>query len=138
MHVDLEERREYMKGYRERNRAALAARRRHLYATDEDIRRSRLVYRQSTDKKRAGHLRRRYGITPEAYEALLSSQGGRCAICRTDDPGGRHGRYFAVDHSHADGSVRGLLCATCNQGIGLLKENPEVLAAAIEYLGRTS
>ena len=58
----------------------------------------------SDPEKRAEHQRRMkykrvYGITIEDYDRMLEEQGGRCAICRTDTPGGS-GSRFAVDHNH--------------------------------------
>jgi hypothetical protein len=73
-----------------------------------------------------------YGLTVEQYEALLERQAGRCAICRTDEPGGR-GNWH-VDHCHESNAVRGLLCATCNVGLGMFRDDPTRLAAAIAYL----
>jgi predicted nucleic acid-binding Zn ribbon protein len=73
-----------------------------------------------------------YGIEPEQYTALLESQGGRCAICRTDTPGGKGGWH--VDHVHATGAIRGLLCHRCNLGLGYMRDNREVVLAAIAYL----
>lgn len=81
----------------------------------------------------AGHLRRKYGITPEQYDAMLDAQGGKCAICgrlEQDSPRGR----LVVDHMHCSGKVRSLLCGQCNSGIGLLGENTDVLRRAIEYI----
>jgi hypothetical protein len=63
---------------------------------------------------------------------LLQSQGGRCAICHTDQPGG-HGR-FHIDHDHVSGRIRGLLCNNCNRGLGSLKHDPDFLRKAITYL----
>lgn len=60
--------------------------------------------------RRVGKLRGRYRMTVEQYEALLASQQGRCATC-LKPPGGR---LLAVDHDHATGLVRGLLCVFCN------------------------
>jgi hypothetical protein len=74
----------------------------------------------------------KYGITVDDYDALFASQAGRCAICSTDSPGGR-GR-FHVDHDHATGEVRGLLCTNCNAGLGQFKDDPDRLGAAIRYL----
>lgn len=73
---------------------------------------------------------RRYGMSIDAYERLSSVQGGVCAICRT--VGGR--RSLAVDHHHGTGEVRGLLCGSCNAGLGQFKEDPALLRAAIAYL----
>mgnify|MGYP000057583941 CR=1 FL=1 len=78
------------------------------------------------------YLQKEYGIGLEQYNALFEAQKGCCAIC------GRHqieiGATLAVDHNHATGVVRELLCTACNQGIGLLKENTQILLKAIEYL----
>jgi hypothetical protein len=73
-----------------------------------------------------------YGLTPEAYAALLETQDARCAICRTDTPGGKGGWH--VDHNHATGLVRGLLCTNCNQGLGQFADDPDRLRAAADYL----
>lgn len=82
-------------------------------------------------RDRAGHLRRKYGITLDQYDALLASQGGVCAICKAppNDVISLH-----VDHEHGSGRVRGLLCIKCNNAIGLLNEDPELFAAAVRYL----
>lgn len=79
-------------------------------------------------------LRRRYGITPEQYDTMLAEQGGRCAICRTDQPGGNGNRTFHVDHDHDSGAVRGLLCSECNTGLARFRDDPHLLTAAVWYL----
>lgn len=76
------------------------------------------------------NLRVRYGITHAEYEAMLSSQGGACAICR----GGTSKRYFAVDHNHRTGEVRGLLCGTCNTTLGRFRDDPARFKRAAKYL----
>jgi hypothetical protein len=70
----------------------------------------------------------RYGITQAHYEEMLTSQDGKCAICKIvmDRP--------HVDHCHETQKVRGLLCTTCNQGLGMYKDNIELLEKAISYL----
>ncbi len=78
-------------------------------------------------------LKMRYGITPETYATILAAQGGRCAICRTESSDGS-GRRFHIDHCHATGMIRGLLCSGCNTGIGQLGDSVELLRSAIEYL----
>lgn len=74
-----------------------------------------------------------YGITPDDYAAFFSAQNGRCAICGTDTPSKRR-VFFDVDHCHTTGKVRGLLCEVCNRAIGLLKDSPEMLRRAADYL----
>jgi hypothetical protein len=81
---------------------------------------------------RAGHMRRKFGLTIAQIDAMLERQGGKCAICRTDTPGGR-GR-FHVDHCHATGRVRGLLCSDCNLGLGRFKDDTELLQTAADYI----
>jgi len=77
-------------------------------------------------------LHSRYGLTIEEYDAMVRMQGGRCAICGTDKPGG-HGTWFCVDHDHATGRVRGLLCQPCNVKLAAV-EDPDFMAAATRYL----
>lgn len=74
---------------------------------------------------------RRYGITVEDYDRMLSSQDGLCGICLAP-PG--QGRRFAVDHDHKTGAVRGLLCTNCNTGIGKLQDSKVLLLRAVEWL----
>ena len=76
-----------------------------------------------------------YGLSLKEYNELLESQGNCCCICQTKVPRGasKKGR-FHVDHNHTTGEVRGLLCHDCNTGLGLFKDDPNVLSKAIEYL----
>jgi hypothetical protein len=89
-------------------------------------------------RDRAWHLRKHYGITVTLYEELLASQDGRCAICGTQDPamaqGASSGRSLAVDHDHETGAIRGLLCMPCNLGLGYLRDDPNNLRRAAQYL----
>lgn len=83
------------------------------------------------DMNRRKHLKRTYGITVEEYEAILQSQGNRCKVCRTDEPG-RTG--WCIDHNHRTGVVRGILCHDCNLAIGHAKDSIFLLEAMIGYL----
>ena len=86
------------------------------------------------EARRDYNLRRLYGITTVDYENMLEAQGGRCAICGTDQPGGRQNNYFAVDHCHKTDTVRGLLCMSCNIMLGQSDDNINTLNNAITYL----
>lgn len=79
---------------------------------------------------RNNELVRRYGITLADYVAMLRAQGGGCAICGQKPTR----RNLAVDHDHATGKVRGLLCAPCNTGLGTLES--DFPAKAADYLAR--
>lgn len=79
----------------------------------------------------AGDLRRKYGITPELYDAIAEMQGEACAICGRARP---YGEKLHVDHNHDKGYVRGLLCKTCNMAVGLFHDDPAVIRSALEYI----
>ena len=81
----------------------------------------------------------RFGITEAEYVLLLSRSSGLCEICRQPETRTRFGkiRRLSIDHDHATGDVRGLLCSKCNAGIGQLNDDPTILAAAIRYLSKT-
>lgn len=81
------------------------------------------------------HIRNTLGATPEMYDAMYVSQGGKCAICATTEPGGRRTR-FSIDHCHITGAIRGLLCVACNSGLGYFRDDKDRLTTAISYLTR--
>lgn len=73
-----------------------------------------------------------YGISLQDYNCFYRAQNGCCAICKTSQEELK--RTLAVDHSHRTGKVRGLLCDSCNKGIGNLHDSIDRLASAIVYL----
>lgn len=104
----------------------------------EYTRRSRAENPERTARNRLAERCKAYGITPERYFELLSSQGGVCAICHT--PPDR--RMLAVDHDHAccpmpmrscGRCVRGLLCSACNIAVGFY-ESPKWRTTVRAYL----
>jgi hypothetical protein len=94
-------------------------------------------YAKNPDKPlqydRQTKLRRKYGIDIKEYERLEAEQGGRCAICK-ELPSDPRGYRLHVDHCHATGKVRGLLCTSCNSGLGRFKDSVERLESAVKYL----
>ncbi len=74
----------------------------------------------------------KYGMTLVDYQNLLESQGGVCAICGSEKSCAD--RPLAVDHCHDTGVVRGLLCSSCNSGLGYFRDDPNRLEAAVRYL----
>lgn len=91
---------------------------------------NRAYERANPDKVRGFRRATRYGITCEQVEQMLEAQAGACAICLRPIP------VPAIDHCHATGKVRGLLCRPCNSGLGMFQDNTESLSRAIEYLNR--
>ena len=96
------------------------------------------------------HLRSKYGITLEEYETLRWAQNYRCAICDTHEDNLPQRKVsgkprsdgkpktlpvkLVVDHCHGTGKVRGLLCNSCNVGLGVFRDDPLRLEGALKYL----
>lgn len=103
--------------YRERKRAELAR------------------FKEKHPELHRAHTRknnlRKYGLTPEAFDEMLESQEGKCAICKEQLLPGR-GQH--VDHNHETGAIRGILCNGCNIGLGHFRDDPELLRFAATYL----
>lgn len=106
------------------------------------------TYRVEILGRRNVLLRHKYGLTDEDLERMLSEQGGGCAICSTTDPGGQG--VWSVDHDHSccpttkgrrracHRCIRGLLCHRCNLALGMFKDDPVRVRAALEYLAAYS
>lgn len=75
-----------------------------------------------------------YGLTPEDYDEIFKAQNGVCAICSNPPGTGPSSKYLHVDHSHKTGVVRALLCDFCNRGLGIFRDDPDILMAAAAYL----
>lgn len=91
----------------------------------------------AVDGVTSAYLRRNYGISVDEYRAMLEHQKGRCALC--DGEGflmnpATHKVRLVVDHCHATGKVRGLLCHNCNRALGLFHDDTTALRKAIDYL----
>lgn len=80
-------------------------------------------------------LKTKYGLTEATFDEMLERQGGGCGICGTQEPQGR-GQRLHVDHDHKTGQVRGLLCTSCNNGLGRFHDDVDLLRAAVAYLQR--
>jgi len=74
----------------------------------------------------------KYGITEETLEQAKKKQRNKCGICKIDID--ESSRDFHIDHDHATGKFRGLLCFRCNLGLGLFKDNSMFLRKAVKYL----
>jgi hypothetical protein len=76
-------------------------------------------------------LRRLYGMSSAEVRTLVEAQGGMCAVC-----GKRPAKH--VDHDHATGRVRGVLCFQCNAALGQVEDSTDTLRSMIDYIERTS
>jgi len=106
----------------------------------------RRAYDQANKEQRlAANRQRKYGITPEDYNRMLTEQNHECKICsikfndnynletKIDYEHAQH-----LDHCHTTNKIRGILCPCCNKGLGQIKDNPEILTKAINYLQETA
>lgn len=122
---------------REKNRIRIA----ELRAKDPQLFKERAnewmrTHRDRTKQhQRKKYLKSAYGIAPDVVASMFDSQAGLCAICccrlGSDSKSAMH-----IDHDHATGVVRGLLCVRCNIGIGMFDENADSFQRAIAYLKR--
>lgn len=84
--------------------------------------------------------RQKYGVSPSEFQSMIDSQDAKCAICATGNPGGTGAWCIDHDHSCCPGKkscgkcVRALLCADCNKGIGLLRDDVDIIMAAAAYV----
>ena len=100
--------------------------------------RARRIREADPLRPKADTIKHRYGITLADYEVLLVNQLGVCAICRLPESvlsyKTKQPYKLAVDHCHATGKIRGLLCQRCNKGLGLLKDSVRRVLRASRYL----
>ena len=82
----------------------------------------------TTRQQQNARYKHRYGITVGDVDHMKEEAGHRCQICGGTKP-------LCVDHDHATGIIRGMLCRECNTALGLMKDNTELLRKAINYLG---
>ena len=106
----------------------------------EDIRKARRAARRNIDNARRRRRRaadpdhrdkrraQSHGLSLQDYRAMRERQKNVCGICKTP------GKPLCIDHCHATGKVRGLLCRNCNLGLGNYKDNPVFTRAATAYL----
>lgn len=90
------------------------------------------VYRKREQRKDS--LRHNFGISIDDYAILQESQDNKCGICGLEPKSDE--RALAVDHDHETDYIRGLLCFSCNVGIGHLKDDERLLRRAIEWVQR--
>jgi hypothetical protein len=84
-------------------------------------------WRKRSEQQR---LPKRYGITVEEFRSGCELLNHTCTICLQQT------EFYAlvVDHSHATGALRGLICWDCNLMLGMAKDDSETLDRARHYL----
>lgn len=89
------------------------------------------------EKIREKNLRDNFGLTIQQYDEMDEQQGHRCAICKSVNLSNKAIKHWHIDHCHKTGIVRGLLCDKCNRGLGLFRDNPQILKSVIKYLSQS-
>ena len=86
-----------------------------------------------TNSKRRRHKRRvsAYGLTVDEHKRMLEEQGYKCLICSIEIS-----LSSPIDHCHNGLFVRGILCRSCNMGLGHFKDDISSLKNAVQYLER--
>ena len=126
---------QYVKNAEKRRKSALEWQKNNPERYKENLDRWRSENQGHVNKKqRENYLTRTYGIDAVERDAMLEKQGGVCATCGTDTPGGKYG--WNVDHCHSSNKIRGILCHQCNITLGLVKDNPATLRNLANYLER--
>jgi hypothetical protein len=134
--ADPEVKRAYNREYGNRHAEARKVRCRTWYGRNKERarannRRWKRENRERYNRQQVARKRERlYGLSSEAFDALLAAQHGVCAICGR----GPNGKAWNVDHDHATGVVRGILCLKCNTLLGMAEDSTDRLMAAIRYL----
>ena len=137
---DPAKKRAHNSSYKAKNKTKISGQQKAYYAQTAERQKADAKRRKAANPEktkaaqRAHNLKYNYGITPADYDAMLTAQDFKCAICLTSTPGGNG---FHVDHCHTTGTVRGLLCVNCNTGLGNFRDNRAALARAIDYLGNS-
>lgn len=92
--------------------------------------------KKSHEERRNSALISKFGITLGEYDEMYRKQAGLCGICRQPESALIRGIVvaLAVDHCHATGKIRGLLCSNCNNGLGRFSDNPTSLRSAAEWV----
>ncbi len=119
--LDKQRQKQYAHDYYMRTRETRLAKQKERWAALPEDERKRI--------SRERQIKHMYGITLVEYDEMFTTQNGVCAICAEPPETVLH-----VDHDHATGNVRGLLCSPCNTSLGGFRDNPTLLMAAVAYL----
>ena len=90
--------------------------------------------RANPKKVRDYRIKSVYNLTPEQTKAMFDRQRGSCAICFKPLDFNNPKGSWAIDHNHATGKVRGILCYNCNRGLGAFFDNQDILSRAALYV----
>ena len=117
--------------FRERDIGKHSRRCQEYYLANAEKQRAAQRKYLSDPKNKDADYDRRYGKGASEHRRIqIARQNNRCAICKQPFIG----RIPDLDHNHDTKQLRGVLCRYCNNGIGLLQDNPDILDSAALYL----
>lgn len=117
----------YDAAHKEKIKAHNAAR---YAANSEKMRAASAAWRAANPEKiKAQHRMRKFRVSPDCFQLMLAVQQNACGICNK-----KFSKTPHIDHCHKTGEVRGLLCGSCNKGMGFFKDSPLLLKSTLEYL----
>jgi hypothetical protein len=114
-----------------------------MYCKECDDARHRVYRKNHPNSSKNKHLLARFNMTTSDRDAMVAEQGGKCAVCKSSDPGPRG---WQIDHDHkccpdrktCGNCVRGAICVWCNRGLGDFEDNPAYMMNAAIYLSKGS
>ena len=104
----------------------------HNRGSNRKQRTERVKNKYNPEVRRRYLLKKNYGLSLQDFDNMLKTQNYLCAICLDDKPGGVG--TWKIDHDHATGKVRGLLCNSCNTMLGHAKDSLDIIYSASLYL----
>lgn len=125
---DPDKHKEKTKAWRQKNPERHAVHRQRAKAKNKEWYHNHKIKNPESFRRKQEKARKHAGVlNPEIFDTLLALQNNKCAICKTDNP-------HCLDHDHATGRARGVLCRVCNLGIGHLRDSAAILRAGADYL----
>jgi hypothetical protein len=118
--------REYQREYYATHKEQMRAKRRKSYYANIEHEKAYSVEYRASGRARRNRLKYAYNLTPADIDARCTAQGGKCAICGLVAP-------LQLDHNHATGETRDMLCGPCNRAYGLLNECETTIQGALNY-----
>ena len=108
----------------------------HYNANYNRYKESRLANKASPAKAKSYNIKYHYGLTEAEYSDMLQAHDNKCAICNRRPTDAGWSGWLVTDHNHATGRARGILCHSCNVGLGHFRDDPDLLRRAAAYLER--
>jgi hypothetical protein len=138
-HKDPEVRKTHLKNWRKKNREYVLEFDRNRWKNNPDRRKAHRESYVSLSQMQYARLRN-YGMSQEEYDRRVAEQNNSCALCGRSEIRIHYRtqkvQSLSVDHNHTTGENRSLLCGDCNRGLGLFRDDPELLIRAAVYLNR--